>query len=100
MLQKKVYKILVGNKCDLENYRQVTFEQGEDFAIKNGMNFFETSTKENINVFEAFNTMTKDIINSAKRKKDKPSFKTYVKLRKKSLVKKCPFDNLQKFINY
>ena len=62
--------------------------------------FFETSAKDNINVFEAFNTMTRDIINSVKRKEDKPSFKTHVKLRKKSLAKKCPFDNLKKFINF
>ena len=70
---KNVYKILIGNKCDLESERKVTVEQGEDFAAQNGMRFFETSAKESTNVSEAFITMTSDIIRSVKDKK-KTSF--------------------------
>ena len=40
---KNVYKILVGNKCDIVDGREVTFKQGEVFAIENGMKFFEIS---------------------------------------------------------
>ena len=34
---KNVYKILVGNKSDLEKDRKVTFEQGKEFANQYGM---------------------------------------------------------------
>ena len=60
---KNAYKILVGNKCDLESERKVTVKQGEDFAVHYDMNFIETSSKESINVSEAFINMTRDIIN-------------------------------------
>jgi GTPase SAR1 family protein len=65
---KNVYKILVGNKCDLENQRQVTFDQGKEFADTYGMKFVETSAKLNNNVQEAFFTMTKEIITASKEK--------------------------------
>ena len=65
---KNVYKILVGNKCDMENDRKVTVEQGKDFATQYGMKFFETSAKDSTNVSEAFIAMTKEVIkNSAKK---------------------------------
>ena len=59
---KNVYKILVGNKCDDKKRREVSFAQGKEFASIYGMKFFETSAKYSIKVFEAFNTMTADII--------------------------------------
>ena len=59
---RKVNIILIGNKCDLENERKVTVEQGKDFAFKYNMKFFETSGKESINVSDLFITMTRDII--------------------------------------
>ena len=59
---KNVYKILVGNKCDMESERKVTVEQGTDFAAQYGMKFCEASAKESTNVSEAFITMTRDII--------------------------------------
>lgn len=37
--------ILVGNKCDLENQRQVPKDEAEAFARKNDLIFFETSAK-------------------------------------------------------
>jgi small GTP-binding protein len=39
--------ILVGNKNDLSDKREVSFEEGQEFSKKNGFNsFFETSAKE------------------------------------------------------
>ena len=58
---KNVYKILVGNKCDLKN-RKISFDEGKKFAKDNNMKFFEISVKESINVNDVFICMTKDII--------------------------------------
>jgi len=69
---KSVYKILVGNKCDMENERKVTTEQGKDFADQYGMKFFETSAKNSTNVNEAFITMTKEVMKNSSKKSPTP----------------------------
>ena len=51
---KTVFLILIGNKVDLEDKRQVTYEEGSIFAEKNGMLFFETSAKTGKNIEEIF----------------------------------------------
>ena len=51
---KNVLMILVGNKCDLEDNREVSQEEGKEFAEKNEMKFFETSAKTGQNVEEVF----------------------------------------------
>jgi len=56
-----VQKILLGNKCDLEDQRVVSKESGQQFAINYGLKFLETSSKESINVEEAFTTIARDI---------------------------------------
>jgi len=47
--------VLVGNKIDLENERQVSHEEGEEFAKKNNMLFFETSALSGKNIDLLFN---------------------------------------------
>jgi len=59
-----VNKLLVGNKCDLEDKRAVTFEEAKEFADANGMPFLETSAKRAINVEKAFTTMAGQIKDS------------------------------------
>lgn len=38
--------LLVGNKIDLESERQVTTQEGQAYAKKEGLNFLEISAKE------------------------------------------------------
>ncbi len=46
--------MLVGNKADLSETRQVTFEQGQELAERNHMRFFETSAKTGQQVDDVF----------------------------------------------
>lgn len=54
--------LLVGNKTDLENERQVSFQEGEAFAKKEGIKFVEMSTKEYKKVEVAFNNLAESIM--------------------------------------
>ena len=54
--------ILIGNKCDLENIRKVSKEEGENIAKKYKMKFFECSAKNDININESFKTIVDDIV--------------------------------------
>ena len=53
--------ILVGNKCDLEKDRKVTYEEGQALAAEWGATFMETSAKEKINVEEIFIELTRKL---------------------------------------
>lgn len=46
--------VLVGNKTDLASQRQVSFSEGESFAAKNNMLFFEVSAKTDVKIHELF----------------------------------------------
>lgn len=46
--------ILAGNKCDMEEERVITAERGKQLADQLGLEFFETSAKDNINVKQVF----------------------------------------------
>jgi Ras-related protein Rab-8A len=56
-----VNKILIGNKCDWEDKRVVSTEQGEALAKELGIPFLEVSAKSNINIDKAFYSLAGDI---------------------------------------
>jgi len=56
-----VEKMILGNKCDMNDRRQVSKDRGEELAIEYGIKFMETSAKASINVEEAFFTLARDI---------------------------------------
>ena len=58
---KAVLMILVGNKTDLEDKREVSYEEGSIYAQKNGMLFFECSAKTGQNIDKIFNESTREI---------------------------------------
>jgi len=55
-------KVLVGNKCDLEDDRAVTRDEGEEMAKNYGINFYEASAKSNLNIAEAFGDLAKQVL--------------------------------------
>lgn len=46
--------MLIGNKCDWEEKRAVSTQQGQALANELGIPFMEVSAKSNINVEQAF----------------------------------------------
>lgn len=56
-----VEKMLLGNKCELDEKRQVSKERGEQLAVEYGIKFIETSAKASIRVEDAFFTLARDI---------------------------------------
>ena len=58
---KTIYMVLVGNKSDLEESRQVSTEEGQELAEKFGIEFYETSAKTGKNVEEIFFNTAQEI---------------------------------------
>uniref|UniRef100_A0A8C5YAR6 small monomeric GTPase n=1 Tax=Microcebus murinus TaxID=30608 RepID=A0A8C5YAR6_MICMU len=53
-----VERMLLGNKCDMEDKRVLPKGKGEQIARQHGIRFFETSAKANINIEKVFLTLT------------------------------------------
>lgn len=59
----KVFIILVGNKNDLEEARQVSKDSGEMKAKEFGIAFMETSALNGTNIEQAFQTLIEEVYN-------------------------------------
>ena len=62
-----MYFVLLGNKCEVKEAREVSAAEGAKFAADNGLLYFETSAKENINVKSAFEQIVDRILNDIKK---------------------------------
>jgi small GTP-binding protein len=58
---KKLTVVVIGNKCDLEDQRQITKEQGEEKASKLEVAFLETSAFSGENLDKAFEMMINEV---------------------------------------
>jgi Ras-related protein Rab-11A len=58
---KKITIVIIGNKCDLEDQRQITKEQGEEKASKLEAAFLETSAFSGENLDKAFEMMMNQV---------------------------------------
>ncbi|KAG0483806.1 hypothetical protein HPP92_011890 [Vanilla planifolia] len=63
-----VVTILVGNKTDLKDSREVSTEEGKALAELESLFFMETSALESHNVVAAFETVVKEIYDILRRK--------------------------------
>ena len=61
--------VLVGNKCDCDDLRQVSLEEGQNLAEEKGFPFFETSVKNNININQSFVAIINQMIKMGMGKK-------------------------------
>ena len=66
----QVEKILIGNKCDLNDERQVSVEKGQNLADEYNIKFFEASAKNDTNVQEAFINLATDIVTKTRQQRD------------------------------
>eukprot|EP01127_Copromyxa_protea_P010646 TRINITY_DN2606_c0_g1_i3.p1 TRINITY_DN2606_c0_g1~~TRINITY_DN2606_c0_g1_i3.p1 ORF type:complete len:117 (+),score=22.74 TRINITY_DN2606_c0_g1_i3:445-795(+) len=63
--------VLVGNKCDLNDSREVSIEDGRALANSTGCPFFESSAKTRTNVEASFIAVVKEI--KKRRERDNPN---------------------------
>ena len=91
-----VLKFIVGNKCDLEDERQVQKEEGEKFKNDNDYNFFiETSAKDDKFVTELFENAIVKLyeLNKLMENKDGDELKIDFKRRKSFVLNDKPKPN-------
>ena len=63
-----VHKMLVGNKCDLPEKRQISTEKAQTFADKYNIPYVETSAKVGTNVGSVFTEISSRILKDVKGK--------------------------------
>ncbi|CAB3361633.1 ras-related protein Rab-10 [Cloeon dipterum] len=87
-----VEKMILGNKCDMEDRRQVSKEKGEAIAREHGVRFMETSAKANINIESAFHELASAILDkTAGRVVQEPTDRVAVdkKANERSTANRC-----------
>ncbi|KAF8388502.1 hypothetical protein HHK36_027175 [Tetracentron sinense] len=96
-----VAMMLVGNKCDLANIRDVSVEEGKSLAEAEGLFFIETSALDSTNVKTAFEIIIREIYNNVSRKVlNSDSYKAELSLNRVSLVNNGADGSKQTHGNY
>ena len=91
--KKNIQIILLGNKTDLEDKRQVSTEEGANLALVNNYIFLETSCLKNKNVADAFETLIEITNREAKKAKNvdnSNSMSFSIDKKHKNKEDKCP----------
>ena len=91
--KKNIQIILLGNKTDLEDKRQVAAEEGANLALVNNYIFLETSCLKNKNVADAFETLIEITNREAKKAKNvdnSNSMSFSIDKKHKNKEDKCP----------
>ena len=83
--------MVIGNKCDLEEKREISKEEGDNFSKEQNIKFYETSAKEGINVNIIFQELSNEIIKDIKKngQKNKSSSQFLKKNNTKQKKKAC-----------
>ena len=85
--QKNVQMLLIGNKTDLKEEREVSEEEGLEYANINGMMFIEVSALKNndMHIQESFNQLLDEVIKRLNQITEQGDKDEYDKLVKRSL---------------
>jgi Ras-related protein Rab-11A len=86
--KKDIKIIILGNKTDLEEERQVSTEEGSNFAAEKGFMFLETSCLQNRFVADSFETLIELTYRDAIEKKQANLSESTLTIRKNSKSKK------------
>ncbi|XP_054038967.1 ras-related protein Rab-25 isoform X2 [Rissa tridactyla] len=78
--EASIVVMLVGNKTDLAQAREVPMEEAKMFADNNGLLFVETSALDSTNVEQAFETILKEIFHKVQKQKQRSSQSNTVSL--------------------
>ncbi|KAM0675918.1 hypothetical protein GVAV_000696 [Gurleya vavrai] len=65
---KDFLKVLIGNKCDLENERKIEFDEARLFAVENDLLFYETSARTGYNIERVFADIAELLPRTQKKK--------------------------------
>ena len=97
---KNITMLLIGNKCDLDNQRQVSKEQGEEKAKAFKVAFLETSASSGENLDVAFEMIMKEVYSKCKNELDEDDGMEEMQMgqeidltKKKTVEKKSCCDN-------
>ncbi|KAM3657146.1 ras-related protein Rab-25 [Ammospiza nelsoni] len=88
--EASIVVMLVGNKTDLAQAREVPMEEAKMFADNNGLLFVETSALDSTNVEEAFETILKEIFHKVQKQKQRSSQSNTVSLASESPASTAP----------
>ena len=90
---KDVAKVLVGNKCDKQDEKVISAEQGQQLADEYGLKFFETSALSGHNINDLFYDIAQTIVKSkpaaSTSTQSAPTRLTGVEKSESSKEKKC-----------